>query len=98
MKVVYTSAHLAHDVTHETVLGVSVPGYEIGERAERIRAALEADDAFELVAPTSHGIEPITAVHDPGLVRFLEEAWPEARRQAVPRPFLVPDTYPNPAM
>ncbi len=95
MKVVYTPAHLAHDVTVETFLGVAIPAHEVAERAERIRTALEADGGFPLVAPTAHGRDPILAVHDEGLVRFLEEAWPEARRQALARPFLTADTYPT---
>ena len=98
MKVVYTSAHLGHDVTHETFLGDSIPAYEVAERAERIRSALEADGGFELVAPTAHGTDPITAVHDPGLLAFLESAWSESRRQMLGRPALIADTYPNPAM
>lgn len=98
MKVVYTARHLAHDVTVETFLGMPVPANEVAERAERIRTALEHDGAFELVEPTEHGRDPILAVHDPGLVRFLEEAWPETRRQAIARSFLAADTYPNPAM
>ncbi|HEY0442859.1 MAG TPA: histone deacetylase family protein [Candidatus Limnocylindrales bacterium] len=98
MKAVYTAAHLAHDVTHETFLGFPIPANEVAERAEIIRATLEADGGFELTGPTDHGDDPILAVHDPGLVRFLEEAWVEVRRQSVARPYLVADTYPNPAM
>jgi acetoin utilization deacetylase AcuC-like enzyme len=98
MKVVYTSRHLAHDVTHETYLGQAVPAREVAERAERIRVALLADGGFELIDPAEHGVEPILAVHDPGLVRFLEEAWPQARREAINRPFLAADTYPVRAM
>ena len=77
MKAVYTNTHLVHDVTHETVGGVADPANEVAERAELIRAALEADGSFELTGPTEHGLEPILAVHDPGLVKFLEQAWPE---------------------
>ena len=95
MQVVYTPAHLAHDITLETFMGMPVPANEVAERAERIRVALEADGGFELVGPTDHGEAPITAVHDPGLVRFLEVAWSEVRRQALDRPFLSADTYPN---
>jgi acetoin utilization deacetylase AcuC-like enzyme len=98
MKVVYSPAHLAHDITVETFLGVPVPANEVAERAERIRGALEADGGFELVGPTEHGADPILAVHDPGLLRFLEEAWPAVRAQAVARSFLAADTYPNRAM
>jgi acetoin utilization deacetylase AcuC-like enzyme len=98
VKAVYTAAHLGHDVTLETYLGKAIPANEVGERAERIRAALEADGGFDIVAPTAHGLDPILAVHDKGLVNFLEVAWAELRRQQLPRSFLVADTYPNPRM
>ena len=65
MKVVYTPRHLAHDVTHETYLGLAVPASEVAERAERIRASLVADGGFELVDPTDHRLDPIVEVRDP---------------------------------
>jgi acetoin utilization deacetylase AcuC-like enzyme len=95
MQVVYSPAHLAHDITLETLMGVPIPANEVAERAEKIRGALEADGGFPMAGPTDHGEDPITAVHDPGLVRFLEVAWSEVRRQGIPRPFLTADTYPN---
>jgi acetoin utilization deacetylase AcuC-like enzyme len=98
MKVVYTPHHLAHEVTHETYLGQAIPANEVGERAERIREALVADGGFDLVDPTEHGLEPILAVHDPGLVRFVEEAWAHGQREGIDRTFLVADTYPVRAM
>jgi acetoin utilization deacetylase AcuC-like enzyme len=98
MRVVYTPAHLAHDITVETWMGMPIPANEVAERVERIRGALEADGGFTFVDPTDHGEAPITAVHDPGLVRFLEEAWSKHRSQRIPRPFLSADTYPNRAM
>ncbi len=98
MQVVYTPAHLGHDITLETSMGLPVPANEVAERAERIRVALDADGGFTRVAPTEHGEGPITAVHDPGLVRFLEVAWSELRAQGIVRPFLSADTYPSRAM
>jgi acetoin utilization deacetylase AcuC-like enzyme len=98
MQVVYTAAHLGHDITVETFMGEAIPANEVAERAEIIRRTLEADGGFEVVPPTEHGEAPITAVHDEGLVRFLEAAWSEVRRQALERPFLSADTYPNRAM
>ena len=95
MQVVYSPAHLGHDITVETFMGLAIPANEVAERAERIRATLEADGGFMFVPPTGHGEEPITDVHDPGLVRFLEVAWSEVRRQGLDRPFLSADTYPN---
>jgi len=95
MRVVYSPAHLAHDVVTETVLGAVIPANEVAERAERIRTALEADGGFAIQGPTEHGTDPILAVHDPGLLRYLEEAWPAARAQSTDRPNLIADTYPN---
>jgi acetoin utilization deacetylase AcuC-like enzyme len=98
VQVVYSPAHLGHDIDTETYMGVGVPANEVAERAERIRTALEADGGFTLTAPTEHGDAPLNAVHDPGLVRFLAEAWPEHRAQLTPRAFLSADTYPNRSM
>ena len=95
MKVVYSAAHLAHDVAGETYLGQPIPANEVAERAEIIRTTLEGDGGFELQGPTEHGEAPIVAVHDPGLVRFVEEAWHEVERQRLDLPYLVADTYPT---
>jgi acetoin utilization deacetylase AcuC-like enzyme len=95
VQVVYTAAHLAHDVTEETYLGQPIPAYEVAERAEIIRSALDADGGFTFAAPAAHGEAPIAAVHDPALIRFLEVAWPAAQRERLERSYLVADTYPT---
>jgi acetoin utilization deacetylase AcuC-like enzyme len=92
MRVVYSPLHLGHEITLQTVLGVQVPADEVADRAERIRATLVADGGFELVSPTEHGEAPITAVHDPGLLAFLRDAWPDARRAGHRYDFLAPET------
>jgi acetoin utilization deacetylase AcuC-like enzyme len=95
LRVVYSRAHLEHDPVTETVMGAVIPANEVTERAERIRTALEADGGFTVEGPTDHGIEPILAVHDPGLLRFLEEAWRDARTQSIARPSLIADPFPT---
>jgi acetoin utilization deacetylase AcuC-like enzyme len=92
MRVVYSPRHLDHEITTQTILGVQVPANEVAARAERIRATLAADGGFELLEPTEHGEGPITAVHDPGLLAFLREAWSSARQAGIPYPFLTPET------
>ena len=98
MKVVYTPEHLAHDPEHEFSNGQIIGIYERPVRAEEIRAALEADADFELVAPRAHGLDPILAVHDQGLVAYLEVAWREyhAELPAVREAFA--DSYLHPAL
>jgi len=95
VKVVYSPAHLGHDVSHETYLGQPIPAHEVAERAEIIRSALERDGRYTFQEPTDHGDAPITAVHHPGLVRFLAEAWPALEREHLDREYLVADTYPT---
>ena len=95
MQVVHTERHREHHPAVETYLGVPLPANEVPARADAIRDALLADGGFEIVEPTEHGLDPILAVHDPGLVRFLEEAWPAAEEQKIDRDFLVADTYPT---
>ena len=98
MQVVQSERHRAHAPSVETYLGVPLPANEVPERADAILAALRADGGFEVREPRDHGLEPIHAVHDPGLVTFLEEAWADAERQRIERDFLVADTYPTRGM
>ncbi len=93
MRVVYSPAHLGHDIVSETVMGTAIPANEVVERAEIIRAALEADGGFTLEPPTEHGEGPITAVHDQGLVRFLAEAWDQKVAEKVDRPSVIPEAF-----
>ena len=72
MQVVYSPVHLAHDITHETYMGVAVPANEVAERAERIRTALEADGGFSLEGPTEHGEGPDG---ETGVVTARPDAW-----------------------
>jgi acetoin utilization deacetylase AcuC-like enzyme len=95
VQVVYSPAHLGHDVEFETYLGQPVKANEVAERAEIIRSSLVADGGFNVAAPTEHGEAPIAAVHDPGLVRFLERAWADGQRERLERAYLVADTYPT---
>jgi acetoin utilization deacetylase AcuC-like enzyme len=98
MQVVHTERHRAHAPAVETYLGVPTPANEVPARVDSIVRALTDDGGFAFVDPTDHGLGPIHAVHDPGLVRFLEEAWPEVERQRIDRDFLSADTYPTRSM
>ncbi len=74
---------VVHDercLLHEPLFGVFVgnrePADEVPARAERIAAALcTAGAPFVEAAPP--GLEPILAVHEAGLVAWLESAWEE---------------------
>jgi len=95
MRFVYSPLHLGHDVRTQTVDGVQVPATEVAARAEVIRATLLGDGTFAETEAVDHGPGPLAAVHDPGLLRFLAEAWVEAVAQGHPHPFLAPEAIPN---
>ena len=95
--VVAGDAHRAHDPPYEVNYGEVVrPVYERVERAERIRDALAAA-GHPLVEPAPHGIEPLLAVHEPGLLRFLEQGWAAWRADGGPE-VLIPDSFPIPRL
>ena len=77
MKAVYSPRHAAHEPRVELAYGAAEPAHEIPARAEAIRSALESDGGFEWLELREHGREPIEAVHDPALVRYVERAWTE---------------------
>ena len=93
MRVVYSPKHLLHDPATEIDASITHSPYEHTGRAETIKAALEADSRFALCEPDDHGLEPITAVHNEGLVRFLAEAWAQYQHEVGVRREVVPDVF-----
>ena len=104
MKVVYSAKHRLHSPAHEVQSGVPIPSFEAPSRADRILQALQGDARFSLQQPSEHGLAPIEAVHDRGLVRYLERAWADwdsgAGQSPGPKkgPEIFPDTVIHPAL
>jgi acetoin utilization deacetylase AcuC-like enzyme len=98
VKVVYTLRHRLHHPEQELEAGHLQDPFEHPGRAEMIRSALAADDAFEFVAPDEWGSDPIEAVHDPGMVRFLETAWHDYQQTHPHTHDVVPDMFALPAI
>jgi acetoin utilization deacetylase AcuC-like enzyme len=95
--VVAGDAHREHDPPYEVNYGEVVrPVYERVERAERIRDALAAA-GHPLVEPAAHGMAPVLAVHEPGLVGFLEQGWAAWRAGGGPE-VLIPDSFAIPRL
>jgi acetoin utilization deacetylase AcuC-like enzyme len=98
MKVVYTPIHQRHNPKQAFEHSGMQPALEHSERAEVIRGQLAADARFELSEPSRWGIEPVAAIHDPGLVRFLSHAWHEYQQQIGPTEDVMPDVFYRPAL
>jgi acetoin utilization deacetylase AcuC-like enzyme len=74
MPVVWSDRHRLHDPGGEVWVGVRIPGTEVPERAERIRAAL-ADEGARFVDAGEQPEDALTAVHDAELAEYLAGAW-----------------------
>ena len=75
MKTVYSDAHRAHRIEVELYGNELVPCFEQPVRADAVLAQVLAVGLGPVVAPVDHGLDPITAVHAPDYVAFLECAW-----------------------
>ncbi len=93
MKVVYTPAHLRHDPKREWEGSIVVSAWEHIGRGEAIRETLQADPRFQFMAPTEWGTAPIEAVHNPGLVRFIDEGWAQYKAHVPEVTEVVPFLY-----
>ena len=94
MKTVYSPAHKGHSGHTELAEGVVVPGFEKPERAEFIRAQVEAVKLGPILAPASHDLDHAKRVHAPDYIDFLPRVWDlwqaEGREAPVAMPFVWP--------
>ncbi|MEA2367047.1 MAG: hypothetical protein QOI32_2559 [Thermoleophilaceae bacterium] len=99
MPVVWSDRHRLHEPGAEIFVGVRTPGTELPERAERIRAALEAVDA-QFVRAEPQPDDALTRVHDPELIAHLESAWEDWEASGLPddpgQDRVVPYLFPHP--
>lgn len=93
MRVVFSELHQRHAPLHDVQAGVPFDHVERPSRATHILHALQSDSRFTIEAPGEHGLQPIEAVHDAGLIAFLEHAW-----TADGSAELLPDTIRHPAL
>jgi acetoin utilization deacetylase AcuC-like enzyme len=93
VKVVYTLRHRLHHPEQEFEHSRFQKPFETPERVEIIQAALMGDPRYEFVAPDEWGTEPIAAVHDPGLIRFLETAWQDYQASHPYTRDVIPDVF-----
>jgi acetoin utilization deacetylase AcuC-like enzyme len=93
-----SAAERNHDPATEVMAGAPMRYQESPRRTAEIRAALAADPSMTFRGLDEHGLAPVLAVHDRGLVRFLEGAW-SAWHSAHPRSRqAIPDTFANPRL
>ena len=99
MHTVYSEDHRHQDGNVELFEGKVVKPHEIPRRAEIVLAQVKSEKLGEVVGPRDFGLDPILAVHDRGLVTFLQECWRDWTRSgrnfdALPHVWPVPGLLP----
>lgn len=98
VRVIYSPRHQLHDPNFEVTGGQRISGYEVAARAESIRTGLDGDTAFTIIPTRTFGIEPVRAVHDGGLIDYLENAWRDWRDRGTGATAIMPDAFLHPGM
>ena len=98
MRVVASHRHRRHAPLAEIESSGLQPPFEHPGRADAIHDTLAADQRFDLVAPDEWGTDPICAVHDAGLVEFLERAWSDYQVRHPGTHDVVPDVFAMPGL
>jgi acetoin utilization deacetylase AcuC-like enzyme len=74
MPVVWSDACRLHEPGGEIFVGVRIPGTEVADRVDAIRAGLEGARVVDAVA---HDDAALAGVHEPALLEFVAGAWDE---------------------
>ena len=98
MRVVSSDRHRGHAPLAEIESSGFQAPFEHPGRADAIRLALAADPAFMIVEPDRWGVEAVQAVHDAGLVAFLERAWSAYQERHPGTHDVVPDFFALPGL
>ena len=98
MLVVASDRHRGHAPLAEIESSGLQPPFEHPGRADAIHATLAGDDRFAFADPTTWTTDPIEAVHEPGLVRFLERAWADYQVAHPGTHDVVPDVFSMPGL
>ncbi len=93
MRWVASQDHARHDPAVELEASQFQSPFEHAGRIEAIISALENLEGCERLDVTRAPTTAITAVHDPGLVEFLEAAWSRYQHEIGPRREIVPDVF-----
>lgn len=75
MKTVFSEKHHLRDAKTELYGGQLVYPFERPSRVQYIMDRLSEADVGPVLPPQDHGLDPILAIHDAGLVDFLQTAW-----------------------
>jgi acetoin utilization deacetylase AcuC-like enzyme len=79
MLIVYSAVHRHHRPIYVVKGGHPSRSYDLPERLDSIVSALQENRLGTMVEPTRFGLAPILAVHDSGMVEYLQDAYAQQR-------------------
>lgn len=94
MKFVFADAQRRHDPSMFLSSGAQQDNPEVPERIERLLAGARAAGLSE-IAPRDHGLGPISAIHTPEYVAFLQTIHERWQRIPEASPEVVPNIHPD---
>ncbi len=77
MLTVYSDDHRLQNAQFELIDGKLLPPFENPRRADLVFAEIQQQQLGEILPAQAFGLEAVLRVHDPGYVKFLEQAWPD---------------------
>ena len=98
--VVSSVRHVGHRPDVEVQCGVALPAFDVAERLAVALDAVARRADVELVEAAEHGLGPVHAVHDEGMVAFLATCWESMAhlRPDAAVELLFADTFPHPGL
>ena len=75
MLTVFSEKHALRNAKTELYGGQLVPPFECPVRAEYVLAHLKKVELGKVIATDEFGLDPITRIHDPAFLDFLEQCW-----------------------
>ncbi len=77
MHIIYTERHRLHATEDVWYEGHPLIVEEVPARVENILTAVQAGGLGPVIPAEDHGLEPVLAVHDEGMVQYLQSAYAE---------------------
>jgi acetoin utilization deacetylase AcuC-like enzyme len=75
MLIVYSAVQRSHRPAHVVKGGNHSRSYDVPERIDSILSAIQKKELGTVIEPASAGLAPIYAVHDAGMIEYLEGAY-----------------------
>jgi acetoin utilization deacetylase AcuC-like enzyme len=86
----------SHRPAYVVKQGEHSPSFDVPERIDSILSAISEEELGPVVVPDDVGLEPIRAVHDAGLIRYLAAAYERQNAEAESPTFVFPTFLPPP--